>query len=62
MDALAIAMVIAFQSTSPVRGTTGNVGIKRITGIISIHVPREGDDVAAGDGDPDVLYFNPRPP
>ena len=34
-----------FQSTSPVRGTTGHLDRQHRHGHISIHVPREGDDV-----------------
>ena len=34
-----------FLSTSPARGTTQPVRHSRRTGVISIHVPREGDDV-----------------
>ena len=36
--------VLLFQSTSPVRGTTPNPGEQGVEKIISIHVPREGDD------------------
>ena len=33
-----------------------------ITQAISIHVPREGDDLAALMGGKENEYFNPRPP
>ena len=33
-----------FQSTSPVRGTTTSFTNSAISSVISIHVPREGDD------------------
>ena len=35
---------LAFQSTSPVRGTTANSISITLCSLISIHVPREGDD------------------
>ena len=41
-----------FQSTSPVRGTTvlfSTLAVVRL--LISIHVPREGDDPILKDGD-----------
>ena len=51
-----------FQSTSPVRGTTQYAIDNAPDGMISIHVPREGDDKLL-DGDNRLdLDFNPRPP
>ena len=35
---------MSFQSTSPVRGTTKNGKLHYCKFVISIHVPREGDD------------------
>ena len=51
-----------FQSTSPVRGTTRPQLPSSPLAVVSIHVPREGDDEAVffiymGRGS-----FNPRPP
>ena len=40
------AALSAFQSTSPVRGTTFATQPNSPSSIISIHVPREGDDAA----------------
>ena len=52
-----------FQSTSPARGTTEGQFTKRLfTERISIHVPREGDDVILWAMVEVLTYFNPRPP
>ena len=45
MDATTAYQEALFQSTSPVRGTTGGRCDHRFGGTISIHVPREGDDL-----------------
>ena len=37
-----------FQSTSPVRGTTGTASTVGELSRVSIHVPREGDDAGCG--------------
>ena len=51
-----------FQSTSPVRGTTGQRWQRSGHYNISIHVPREGDDCAAFLRNTPPGNFNPRPP
>ena len=51
-----------FQSTSPVRGTTYTIHGHRADRLISIHVPREGDDAKDVAVFCERLYFNPRPP
>ena len=51
-----------FQSTSPVRGTTYEALARGGSRYISIHVPREGDDITSIPTRNFVIYFNPRPP
>ena len=51
-----------FQSTSPVRGTTDIPDVHVDHVIISIHVPREGDDRTRTFPKTRPSYFNPRPP
>ena len=55
-------LMSTFQSTSPVRGTTYDVCKHKSTQQISIHVPREGDDVLMIISGISLAYFNPRPP
>ena len=55
-------MSCTFQSTSPVRGTTSYDGESDLYCVISIHVPREGDDVGREYPLRKGTYFNPRPP
>ena len=40
--------MVLFQSTSPVRGTTFKEYDTVLVPLISIHVPREGDDTCTG--------------
>ena len=47
MSAFRVSMVFIFQSTSPVRGTTLGLHNVELDVLISIHVPRAGDDHAA---------------
>ena len=54
--------VSIFQSTSPVRGTTLELFRAEYQNTISIHVPREGDDLPPGGAAPFRSDFNPRPP
>ena len=51
-----------FQSTSPARGTTRSEALLGYIGVISIHVPREGDDRAARASVLRHKTFNPSPP
>ena len=51
-----------FQSTSPVRGTTGVSLEAGPELLISIHVPREGDDHICRLFVHGCANFNPRPP
>ena len=51
-----------FQSTSPARGTTRAETGKTFNHIISIHVPREGDDFLCLTAWSGSIDFNPRPP
>ena len=53
---------MTFQSTSPVWGTTSAIAAILGVPIISIHVPRVGDDPCAHHSDKSPAYFNPRPP
>ena len=53
---------VAFQSTSPVRGTTQSIPDYINSHKISIHVPREGDDGTCVLTVDVVKNFNPRPP
>ena len=53
---------IKFQSTSPVRGTTLISACAFSPIFISIHVPREGDDIGRPLISARFSYFNPRPP
>ena len=51
-----------FQSTSPVRGTTADHVAVNLDLVISIHVPRAGDDPLGSMSGTRPGYFNPRPP
>ena len=51
-----------FQSTSPVRGTTSTNRCWCQRFLISIHVPRAGDDQRGQFGGSSHTDFNPRPP
>ena len=53
---------LLFQSTSPVRGTTSNCSLFTNRTVISIHVPREGDDKMMPNSWNGSSDFNPRPP
>ena len=55
-------MDVIFQSTSPVRGTTARLIDGVVVNLISIHVPREGDDNLRRGAGWRAGYFNPRPP
>ena len=57
-----MALMMLFQSTSPVRGTTPILKDGDITLVISIHVPREGDDfvVRMVAGGQDISIHVPR--
>ena len=58
-----VFLCLPFQSTSPVRGTTGLVDCFCHTILfISIHVPRAGDDRGVIQFGISVQDFNPRPP
>ena len=54
--------VYTFLSTSPAWGTTVQIYNRTRGVIISIHVPRVGDDRLDTDRKPQPLYFYPRPP
>ena len=54
--------LLEFQSTSPVRGTTAEAAMGSDWHIISIHVPRAGDDPCGTLRRRCCRYFNPRPP
>ena len=53
---------IIFQSTFPARGTTFDCSPIRKRDLISIHVPREGNDRVAAQGRKPFAHFNPRSP
>ena len=53
---------VKFQSTSPARGTTGSSPQQQPEVEISIHVPREGDDLLILCRIHQNPNFNPRPP
>ena len=55
-------MALQFQSTSPVRGTTPILKDGDLTLVISIHVPREGDDDMAKYGCEDKRVFQSTSP
>ena len=51
-----------FQSTFPARGTTNLSDLFDMWILISIHVPREGNDHAVNPHQPSRHHFNPRSP
>ncbi|CAB1255820.1 protein of unknown function [Ruminococcaceae bacterium BL-6] len=53
---------LAFQSTFPARGTTGQLAVIDAVSDISIHVPREGNDRYRNGFQNISNYFNPRSP
>ena len=57
-----VEVAAIFQSTSPVRGTTGLCTDVQELKSISIHVPREGDDAYTSTTANTAGDFNPRPP
>ena len=57
-----MALMMLFQSTSPVRGTTRTFSYVARYVLISIHVPREGDDSKSPAPPGCGTNFNPRPP
>ena len=62
MRPLPVVVAVTFQSTSPVRGTTPVSWWMPEYTEISIHVPREGDDIHSLGIPWLTMYFNPRPP
>ena len=62
LQALAVAVIVAFQSTLPVGGATGDFTGLPSDPIISIHAPRGGSDHGRENTTPFADNFNPRSP